>query len=148
LPFFNPDGDKNGHHGFHNWRGSPPGSAPDFPSVVSMGTKMYITGSTIVGGSTPELLSLNADVLPFVLPKAGGRTFPFMGGSRTHILAGDLEESYLDSFFFRRCGQIAIATTVFFFAKSCPNFWQSDFLRHKVVRPGRMGGGYLNGIAR
>jgi len=129
-------------------RGSPPAGEPEFPSVVPLGTTMDTTGYTIVAGSTPELLSKNPDGLPLVLPTARGRTFLTMGGSRTHILDGDRKDSYLESHLFSKVLQIAIATTCILFGQRCPNFWQSDFTGRKVMRPGRWGGGYFNGLAR
>jgi len=59
-------------------------------------TTMNTPGSTIVGESTPELLSLSPDGLPLVLPSDRGRTFSTMGGERTHIYDGDRKGSYLE----------------------------------------------------
>jgi len=67
---------------------------------------MDTTGSTIVGRSTPELLSLSRDGLPLVLPSARGRTFPTMGDGRTHMLDGDWKDSYLESHFFAGVGRL------------------------------------------
>jgi len=76
------------------------------PRVVQLG-----------GESTSELLSMSHDGLPLVLPTARGRTFPTMGGGRTRILDGDLKDGYLESHCFRKCGQIAIATTCILFGQ-------------------------------
>ena len=61
-----------------------------------------------------------------------------MGGGRTHILDGDRKDSYLESHFFCRCGQIAIATTCILFGQRVP---KSDFPGRKFVRPRRSDGG-------
>jgi len=60
---------------------------------------MDTTSSTIVGGSTPDFPSLSPDGLPLVLPSDRGRTFPTMGGGRTHNLDGDWKDRYLESHF-------------------------------------------------
>jgi len=60
---------------------------------------MDTTGSTIVGGSTHELLSLSTDGLPLVLPSARGMTFLTIGVLRTHILDGDGKDNYMEPHF-------------------------------------------------
>jgi len=90
---------------------------------------MDTTGSTKVGGSTPELLSLSPDGLPLVLPSARGRTFTTMGGGRTHIWDGDWKDSYLESYFFLRCVQSSLATTCILFDQRVFKFLAIRFFR-------------------
>jgi len=105
------------------------GFEPELPSVYPMGTTIGTTDSKKVGGSTPELLSFSPDGLPLVLPSARRRTFPTMGCGRTHIVDGDWKDSYLDSIFIRRCGQIAIATTCILFGNRLSKFVAFRFSR-------------------
>jgi len=113
-----------------------------------MGSTIDTKSSTIVGGSTPELLSLSPNGLHLVLPTARGRKFPTMGGRRTHILDGAWKGSYSESLFFKSVGRLPKQRLLFHLAKGCPNLRQSGFTGGKFMRPGRSGGDYFNRIAR